>query len=103
MTLEASAGPVQYSIEPPPAGAAGIGVDDLKYWAYEMLQRLVQLQQQPRIQDLMWTRAEAATDPPIVRPAPGMMVWAAAGVVGAGKPDGLYFYQGGAWKLVTLS
>jgi hypothetical protein len=103
MTLEVSAGPVQYSIEAPPGGPMGPGVEDLKYWTYEMLQRLVQLQQQPRVQDVMWTRAEAATDPPVLRPAPGMMVWAAANVIGAGKPEGLYFYVGGVWKLVTLS
>jgi hypothetical protein len=103
MTLEVSAGPVQYSLEPPPAGPSGPGVEAVKFWAYEMLQRLVGLQQQPRVQSIMWARVEAATDGPIVRPAPGMMVYAAAGVMGAGKPEGLYLYLGGVWKLVSLS
>jgi hypothetical protein len=103
MTIDVSAGPVQYSIEPPPAGAAGIGVDALKYWAYEMLQRLVGLQQQPRVQSVMWARAESATDAPLVRPAPGMMVYAAANVIGAGKAEGLYVYLGGTWKQLTLT
>jgi hypothetical protein len=99
MTIEVSAGPVQYSLEPPPAG----GIEAVKFWAYEMLQRLVGLQQQPRVQSVMWSRVEAATDAPIVRPAPGMMVYAAANVVGAGKAEGLYLYLGGAWKLVTVT
>jgi hypothetical protein len=103
MTLEVSAGPVQYAIEAPPGGPMGPGVEDLKYWTYEMLQRLVSLQQQPRVQSVMWARVEAATDAPMVRPAPGMMVYAAANVIGAGKPEGLYFYLGGVWKLATLS
>jgi hypothetical protein len=103
MTLQASSGPVQFALDPPPAGPGGIGVDALKYWAYEMLQRLVAVQEQPRVQSIMWARIEAATDPQIVRPAPGMMVYAAAGVVGAGKPEGLYLYLGGVWKLVNLS
>ena len=98
MTTQSSAGPVQYELEPPPAG----GLEGVKSWAFEMLGRLVQLQQQPRVQSVMVARVEAIADMVFQRPADGMLIYAAANVVAAGKPAGLYFYTGGAWKQVSL-
>ena len=94
MTLRESSGPTEYELEPAPAG----GVEAVKAWAYEMLQRLVNLQQQPRVQSVMFARLESSADPAISRPGDGMMVYAAAGVIGVGSLAGFYVYEGAAWK-----
>jgi hypothetical protein len=94
MTLRESSGPTEYELEPAPAG----GIEAVKAWAYEMLQRLVNLQQQPRVQSVMFARLESATDAAIVRPGEGMMIFAAADVLGAGKLAGFYVYEGATWK-----
>ena len=98
MTTEVTAGPVQFVLDGPPVG----GVEPLKFWTYEMLQRLVAVQQQPRVQSIMFAAAQAPTDAPMVRPAPGMFVYAAAEVVAPGKPVGLYIYLGGVWKQLQV-
>ena len=94
MTLRESSGPTEYALEPAPAG----GVEAIKSWAYEMLQRLVNLQQQPRVQSVMFARLESAADQAIARPGDGMMVYAGADVMGAGKAAGWYVYEGAVWK-----
>ena len=94
MTTRESSGPTEYALEPAPAG----GIEAVKHWAYEMLQRLVNLQQQPRVQSVMFARLESAADPAFIKPADGMMVYAAAGVIDAGSLAGFYVYEGTIWK-----
>lgn len=94
MTIERASGPIQYEVLPPPAA----NLADVVQWAYEQFSRLFNLQQQPMVQALQFARVESATDVQITRPAPGMVVYAAAAAIGAGKPEGLYIYLGGAWK-----
>ncbi len=97
MTLERASAAVQFNVEEPPAG----GLEPVKAWAVAMFDRLWLAQQQPRVQNLMFARLEVAGE--VAKPIDGMTAWLAAGVAGAGKPEGLYFRMGGAWKLVTLT
>ena len=99
MTLERSAGPVQYELDAPPAG----GLEEVKTWTREMLLRLLDLQAQPRVQSVMLVRVESASDPVLLRPGEGMLIYAAVNVVGAGKPIGFYAYVGGVWKQLTMA
>jgi len=94
MTTRESSGPTEYELEPAPAG----GVEAVKAWAFEMLQRLVHLQQQPRVQSVMFARLESAADAAVTRPGDGMLVYAAAEVMGVGKLAGWYVYEGAVWK-----
>jgi len=89
-----------FTVDPPPLG----GLEEIKQWTARQLQRLAELQEQPRIHGLMFGRLEASTptDPAISKPGDGMFMWAAANVVGAGKPEGLYFYSAGSWKLIQM-
>jgi hypothetical protein len=97
MTLERAAASAQFAVEPPPQG----GVEAIAAWALAMFDRLWLFQQQPRVQAVTLARLELATE--VAKPVDGLFVWLAAGLAGAGKPEGLYFRLGGAWKLVTLT
>jgi len=98
MTLARTAATLQFKVDSPPEG----GLEETKMWMLNQLTRLVALQAQPRIERMMFSRAEASQppDPAVSKPGDGMFVWAAAEVMGTGKPSGLYFYEGGVWKRV---
>lgn len=100
MTLAKAPTTPLLNIDTPPTG----GVEEVKQWALAMFTRLAELQEQPRVHGLMFGRLEASTpaEPAITKPGEGMFMWGAAGVVGAGKPEGLYFYSNGAWTKVSL-
>jgi hypothetical protein len=100
MTLAKVPTTPMFHVENPPTG----GLEEVKQWALQMMTRLAELQEQPRIHGIMFGRLEPSTpiDPAISKPGDGMFMWAAAGVVAAGKPEGLYFYSSGAWMRVQL-
>jgi hypothetical protein len=97
MTLERATAASQFSVETPPTG----GLEAVKTWAAAMFERLQLAQQQPRVQSIMFGRLELASE--VAKPTDGMTAWLGANVAGAGKPEGLYFRMGGAWKLFTLT
>jgi hypothetical protein len=98
MTLAKTPATVQFAVDAPPAG----GLEEAKIWMVNMFNRLVELQQQPRVQRIMFSHIEASmpADAAVTKPADGMFIWAAADVVGAGAAAGLYLYEGGIWKRV---
>ena len=98
MTLAKTPAMLQFEVDAPPAG----GLEEIKIWMVTQLNRLIELQQQPRVQQLMFSHVEASTppEPAVLKPADGMLLWAAANVVGAGKAAGLYLYEDGIWKRV---
>lgn len=93
--MQRAAGPTQFQVPQAPAG----GLQELKEWTRETLQRLAALQEQPTVQSLIWARVESASDPALMRPAEGMVVFAAPAVLGTAA--GFYGYVGGVWKPMT--
>lgn len=96
MTLERAGANVQFQTEPAPAG----GLEGVKAWAAAMFERLWLEAQTPRVQRVQFARLEQAGE--VSKPGEGQMCWLAANLAGAGKPEGLYIYMGGAWKQVQL-
>ena len=95
MTLARTPATVQFEVDAPPAG----GLEETKVWIVGQLNRLIELQQQPRVQRVMFSQLEVG-DPAVLKPGEGMFMWVAADVVGVGKIAGLYFYEGGTWRRV---
>ena len=98
MTIERASGPEQFDVQGPPAG----GLEETKYWIHEQLRRLVSVQQQPFVQAAQFAQLVAGTDEHLSRPAEGMLIFAAADVIAAGKPAGLYLYLGGVWMQLQM-
>ena len=97
MTLQRAAGPTQYEMPVPPAG----GLQEVKEWMRQTLQRLESQAQRPTVQSLILVRVESASDPVLTRPADGMVIYTAADVLGVGTPSGFYGYAAGTWKPMT--
>lgn len=96
MTLERQAAETGFVMDPPPEG----GLAELTAWLVAMLTRLQERTQQPQVQVTSYALLATVPSPEVAKPVDGMVAYLGVNVAGAGKAQGLYLRDAGAWKQV---
>jgi len=86
-----------FAVGPPPQGADVLGIGR---WCTRLFEFLQQFVRRPEVAGLTLQRIDAAL-PADFKAQDGMLMYAGAGVLGAGA--GLYLRDGGAWKLISAA
>lgn len=94
LTTEQSGG--LFTVDPLPVGGS---LEALAEWTNKHLLLLQQVLNRPEFGGLVLTQATNAADDQVVRIEPGLVVYAAAGIIGAN--EGYYVREGGVWKKIT--
>lgn len=85
-----------FVVEPLPLSPT---VEQLADWTYRHLILLQNALQRLEIPALVLSQVQDATNEQLGRVQPGLVLYAAAGAIGAN--EGYYVQEGGAWKKIT--
>ena len=88
--------PQPFVVEPLPAGATA---DQVAAWAGRAFEQLQDFFRRPEFGSAVLTLQNSATAPDVEKTESGLIVYAAAGVIGV--PEGYYVREGGVWKKIT--
>jgi hypothetical protein len=96
MTTANSSLAALYAPEPCPYSGSS---DQIARWAANEFIKLQAYFRRPEFPVVVWSKLDTGADTDVARPQDGMMIYAAAGVVGGS--EGFYVREGNTWKKIA--
>jgi len=96
MALPPDGNAALYAPEPCPYNG---NTEDLARWAANEFIKLQSFFRRPDFPVVVWAKLYTGSDQDVARPQDGMMIYAAAGVVGGS--EGFYVREAGVWRKIA--